>query len=311
MRQMMVALAVIVSSFNIGLAAPAHAEKVCHNETETYTDASGNVVTVVKEVCVENGNGGGGGGASSAGSSGCFSSPGHEIPCTTPEGYHWFDSQFCYAMNVTSVYSPGDPVWQGHADGSLWACMGVGPTMAPAAGATFYIPGPGPAAPPVDPAVLAQQALDRMPLAKPTIHMAPQPPLMTYVGLETWLWMDLGGWDELRGGAKAGATSVTVVAKPVHVAWDLTAGTATCTSAGRPWVKGMSSSEKTDCSYTFAKVSDSESGGAFPVTATITYQVDWTCAGTCTTKNGSLGEVDGPSSQSAIRVGERQSVVVR
>ena len=73
----------------------------------------------------------------------------------------------------------------------------------------------------------------------------------------------------------------------------------------------MSSSEKTDCSYTFAKVSDSESGGAFPVTATITYQVDWTCAGTCTTKNGSLGEVDGPSSQSAIRVGERQSVVVR
>ena len=51
-------------------------------------------------------------------------------------------------------------------------------------------------------------------------------------------------------------------------------------------------------------------GEEFPVTATIKYQVDWTCAGACFTGSGSLGQVDGPTSTSAIRVGERQSVVV-
>src|SRR4051794_41263701 len=104
MRQMMVALAVIVSSFNIGLAAPAHAEKVCHNESETYTDASGNVVTVVKEVCVENGNGGGG--ARSASSSGCFSSPRPAIPRPTPPGYPSVDFPVFFPVEVTNGYSP-------------------------------------------------------------------------------------------------------------------------------------------------------------------------------------------------------------
>jgi len=41
------------------------------------------------------------------------------------------------------------------------------------------------------------------------------------------------------------------------------------------------------------------------------YQVDWTCAGGCLGDNGTLGEVPGVPGAAAIRVGERQSVVVR
>src|SRR4051794_41868494 len=111
MRQMMVALAVIVSSFNIGLAAPAHAEKVCHNESETYTDASGNVVTVVKEVCVENGNGGGGGGARRAGRSGGFSPPRRGRPRPTPPGDHPVGFRFFFAREVNSASPPSGPLW--------------------------------------------------------------------------------------------------------------------------------------------------------------------------------------------------------
>jgi hypothetical protein len=150
-----------------------------------------------------------------------------------------------------------------------------------------------------------------MKLATPKIHLAPQPPLMTYVGLETWLWVDAAQWSDLKLTVSAGPTSVTVTAKPVKAEWDLTAGNETCTSPGRPWVKGMSSSEKTDCSYTFQRVSDFEPDGEFPVSSTLTYQVDWTCSGTCLIGSGTLGEVDGLPGTSAIRVGERQSVVVR
>ena len=72
----------------------------------------------------------------------------------------------------------------------------------------------------------------------------------------------------------------------------------------------MSASAQTDCSYTFDQVAIAQPEGEFPVTATLTYQVDWTCSGACPVGSGSLGQVDGPMSSSAIRVGERQSVVI-
>lgn len=36
---------------------------------------------------------------------------------------------------------------------------------------------------------MAETIVESMPLVKPTVNMAPKPPLMTYVGLPTWLWM--------------------------------------------------------------------------------------------------------------------------
>jgi hypothetical protein len=163
---------------------------------------------------------------------------------------------------------------------------------------------------PPDPAQLARQKLKAMPLAVPRMHLAPQPPLLTYVGLPTWLWIDHDQWSDVTASVSVGATTVSVVAKPVEVGWDLTAGTVDCDSAGRPWVKGMSSNAETDCSYTFEKVSDFQPHRRFKVTAAITYQVDWTCTGTCIATKGTLGRVTGRPSETAIGVGERQTVVV-
>ena len=163
----------------------------------------------------------------------------------------------------------------------------------------------------VDPAVLAQRALDQLQLAQPSIHMAPQPPLQTYVGLETWLWMDPAQWEPLDLTVTAGPTAVTVTARPARAVWDLTEGTTTCPSAGRAWVNGRGDEEQTDCSFSFTQISDGETNGAFPVTSTLIYQVDWTCVGGCLEDGGTLGEVLGLPGAAAIRVGERQSVVVR
>ena len=81
-------------------------------------------------------------------------------------------------------------------------------------------------------------------------------------------------------------------------------------SPGRAWVNGMSSAEQTDCSYTWEQTSDGQPADAFPISSTLTYQVDWVCTGACLTGAGTLGEVDGLPGGAAIRVSERQSVVI-
>lgn len=270
--------------------------------------------------------GGGSGGSGSSGGQQCVDGRGNDwvvdgkvheggkpIPCTmTVDGKTlvWVGgSHQCYA-ELLSGFEPANPSWWGNTDpktpGSWYFC---GPDGCVGPPCIFFIPG---AQPLIDPRILARRALDQMQLAKPAIHMAPQPPLMTYVGLDTWLWMDPGQMDQLKLTVSAGPTSVTVTADAVQADWDFgKAGSTTCTSAGRAWVKGMTNSERTDCSHTFDQVSDFEPQGVFPVTSTITYQVDWVCNGACLMANGTLGAVPGPTSQDAIRVGERQSVVVR
>ena len=137
MRQVILAVTLIISFLSIGLGTPAHADKVCHTETETYTDANGNIVTVVKEVCVENGGPGDGGN----GDGGC-SDDGKPIPCTR-NGFTWFAEHWCYAMDVTEWYPPDEYAewWKGHTDGSMWMCIGLGPDMIDAGSPfMFWVP---------------------------------------------------------------------------------------------------------------------------------------------------------------------------
>lgn len=255
------------------------------------------------------GSGGGtevvGTGSAGSGQPSCTKA-GVEIACVTDEGV-WMASQQCYAAQVDVPV--GSPVWQGNdpGEGSVWSCTNTPFT----AGFFFYVAdGAGPAPVLADPGELAERAMDQMVLATPEVRTAPGPPDMSYVGLETWLWMPDSQWRPLSLTVTAGSTSVTATARPVTAVWDLTAGATTCASAGRAWVVGMSDAEATDCSFTFDRVSDGQPADAFPVTAVLTYEVDWTCSGACTSAAGSLGEVTGQPGAGTLRVGERQSVVV-
>ena len=235
-------------------------------------------------------------------------SEGKQIPCVTEHGV-WFSSHQCYAQPMQPQPSPDSPAWQGHSpdEGEVWVCS-IYP--GPVTGGYWFFVANGDVPALVDPGDMAANAVGQLPLAIPVVHLAPGPPHMTYVGLDTWLWMDPGQWKDLSLTVTAGGTSVTVVAHPLQVTWDLTEGSVVCESAGRMWDANMTSRDRTDCSYRFKGVSDHRQGGAFDVTATLTYAVSWTCSGACMVQSGSLGEVDGLPGRSAIRVGERQSVVV-
>ena len=265
--------------------------------------------------------GGGGGGGSTPGpdpdgggvSSTCLDSSANTIACSL-NGLAWFSSHSCYAGALVPP-PPGTeafyPAGEGPDTGLLFECryQSTGAPYLAAALIFFVANGQVPVAL-IDPGILAERALDQMRLATPNMHSAPQAPDMTYVGLETWLWMDPAQWDTLELTVTAGTTSVTVTAAPVRATWDLTTGSTTCTSAGRAWVAGMTSAEQTDCSYVWSQTSDGQAEDAFAVSSTLTYQVDWACSGACLRNAGTLGEVDGVPGAAAIRVGERQSVVI-
>lgn len=300
-------VASLLAAFLVSWGVPATAAVVCHSETRTEV-RGGKIVTVVVQVCEEDGTGDGDGDSSSSDGSSQCSYGGRQIACTR-DGLIWIASRACYAMSVSDWFEHGDDEWQGHTDGSLWNRMGVGPDQRPALDDIFWLPEGG-APPPPDPRELAEEAFGQMQLATPSIRLAPTPPLKTYVGLDTWLWMPPAQWATLTNSVKVRDTSVSVTAKVVSARWDMGPGSVGCPSAGRPWVKGMSDSITTDCSYTYKKVSDFQPDKKFKVSVHLQYQVDWACSGECLVDNGTLGINSGPSAGSAIRVGERQSVVV-
>lgn len=248
-------------------------------------------------------------GSGTESTTGCFKQGGTKVPCVTALGTWWSGHQ-CYAEPYDAP--PGTPAWQGHADGSLWAC-----TTCQVAGTASNChvqviwTAPGQAPGPPRPGELASHAVGLMPLAKAQVHTAPQAPDHTYVGVEDWLWVPQAQWTTLAKTVRAGGTSVTVTAAPSQVRWDMGAATQTCYARGSEWRAGMTDAAQTDCGYTYTVTSDSEPHGRFPISATIRYQVDWTCTGACTANSGTLGLVDAPAGVGSLQVLQRQTVVVR
>ncbi|HNH38519.1 MAG TPA: hypothetical protein PK912_08745, partial [Microthrixaceae bacterium] len=71
----------------------------------------------------------------------------------------------------------------------------------------------------VDPAALAQQALQSVQIAPPAIRTSPDESGRLYVQVPTWLWIDSSWWQPYTATAQAGRVWSTVTARPVSVTW--------------------------------------------------------------------------------------------
>ena len=121
--------------------------------------------------------------------------------------------------------------WRGNspADGVIvqWVCTG-GTTPATCTYCTDLTPhfaatgaaGGGPAAPPPppDPAVLAQQAYQQIPIPKPDIHLGPNPDLVA-VNIPVWLWVSRAQVAPVT--VTAGGVSVTATPALTSVSWSM------------------------------------------------------------------------------------------
>lgn len=293
--------------------AAALGDSGCPAGTNPVSVGSGVVCVVVTDPGepASAGNPGNPGDPANAGQApvGCHKSDGTKVPCQTHDGTWWSGNQ-CYAAPFNAP--AGTPAWQGHSDGSLWQCTSCTSAVnATTCNVQIMWTAPGQQPGPPTPEQLASTALGQLPLARADIHTAPEPPAATYIGVENWLWIPADQWARLRKSLTAGATTVTVNATPSQIVWNLGPTSITCYGPGKPWVRGMTEAASTTCGYTYKETSDREPQGQFQITATIRYQVTWSCSGACPTNGGDLGLVDAPAGASTMRVLQRQTVVVQ
>jgi hypothetical protein len=163
-----------------------------------------------------------------------------------------------------------------------------------------------PEVPAVDPAVVAQQAVNKMKLAGPDIA-SPRATGTYIVGMPLWLWVNKSPttFGPNTTSASAGGVTVTATAKVTRIVWEMGDGAAVaCTGAGTPYTAAHGKQESPTCGYTYTQTSASQPAEKYTVTATSTWTVDWQVTGG--DEEGQFTEVR--QSQARVAIGELQVV---
>lgn len=159
----------------------------------------------------------------------------------------------------------------------------------------------------VDPAALAAEARQSVPIASPTINTSPEADRRLYTRVATWLWVDPGWWQPYTATASAGRVSATVSARPVRALWSTgDGGGTTCDGPGVPWRPGMPE-DATYCKHTYYHSSAGRSGDAYTLSVTVEFEVTWTSN---VGLGGALAGVWRTASR-PVQVGEIQAVESR
>ncbi|MFD4371063.1 ATP/GTP-binding protein [Streptomyces sp. NPDC058486] len=161
----------------------------------------------------------------------------------------------------------------------------------------------GPTVQAVDPAVLAQRAVDRMVLRGPDIGITPKPGGMGLVGMPVYLWTARGPetYGPNSASASAGGVSVTATATVRRIVWRMGDGkTVTCTTPGTPYRPSYGDEPSPDCGHRYTRPS---TAGSYHVVATSTWSIDWQAT---TGQSGRFTQ--SRRSTVDIRVGELQAV---
>ena len=234
----------------------------------------------------------------------CRNAQGTVVACYEP-GLGWLGSDGCYYKPAAAPAADlqatlGLKAGQGPGGWYEYVCPGLPGT----GGGIQWIAGGPPGVTAADPAVLAQQAVSRLGL--PELQIAMSPAGAQLVSVPTWLWIDPGSWQPRKATAQVPGLVVTATATPSRVVWSTGDGTTvTCTGPGTAWTPGTDpATPSPTCGHTYRHSSAGMPGGAFPVSATVSWTVAW--AG-----GGQGGTVPGLSTTStaAVRVAEVQAVV--
>ncbi|MFF5808745.1 ATP/GTP-binding protein [Streptomyces sp. NPDC012746] len=203
----------------------------------------------------------------------------------------------------------GSPEWEGHepGDGAVYSqeCEWVDEKEAGYfVVTTVWAASPDEVA--VDPAVLAQQAVDSMLLTGPKIA-SPRAEGTYTVGVPMWLWVipSPTTWGPNQASASAGGITVTATARVASVSWRMGDGSSlTCSGPGTVYTAARGLSASPDCGHRYRSTSAGQPGGKYQGTATTTWTVNWAVTGGG--QSGQLTEVR--ESDFSVSVGELQVV---
>ncbi|MER7568902.1 ATP/GTP-binding protein [Streptomyces sp. NPDC097941] len=156
----------------------------------------------------------------------------------------------------------------------------------------------------VDPAVLAQRAVDSMTLLGPDIA-SPRAAGKYTVGVPMWMWVNQSAttYGPNTASASAGGITVTATAKVSKIVWKMGDGASvTCNGPGTPYTSSEGMAQSPTCGHVYSKTSAGAQSAKFPVTATSTWTINWQGGG----QAGQLTEVRQTNVQ--VAVGEVQVV---
>ncbi|MFI0483722.1 hypothetical protein [Actinomadura sp. 9N215] len=164
-----------------------------------------------------------------------------------------------------------------------------------------FVPAPGGAGPlqaaPATTADLVATARAATTFPTPVVHTAPAN--KTYVRLRTSLWVEGFGNVQTDPITLDGQT-VQLIATPKSVTWDLGEKKVVCDDAG--------SRDGKTCNYRYRRSSAAQPEGSYKITATVNWDVRWTCDGPgCDAPGGDLGANPATSAPTPLVVSEIQT----
>ncbi|MQS17534.1 ATP/GTP-binding protein [Streptomyces kaniharaensis] len=124
----------------------------------------------------------------------------------------------------------------------------------------------------VDPAQLAQQAVESMRLLGADVGIAPKPGSKTLVGLPVWFWTNVSDttWGPKSASVSAGGVTVTATAHVDRIIWTTgDGGSETCRTPGKAYLPEYGT-QQPECGHTYTKA------GQYAINATSKWVVDWT-----------------------------------
>ncbi|MEV7701292.1 ATP/GTP-binding protein [[Kitasatospora] papulosa] len=171
----------------------------------------------------------------------------------------------------------GHGAWKGHDpdDGAVYKVQ-----CDSGRGGVVFVPAgqDGPAAPTIDPELVARRAAASMRLEGPKVA-SPRAAGTYIVGMPMWLWAtpSTSTFGPATASATAGGVTVTATAKVTRVRWAMGDGTTvTCHGPGTPYAKSRGGAPSPDCGHLYERPSYAKPGGRYQGTATATWTVTWT-----------------------------------
>lgn len=163
------------------------------------------------------------------------------------------------------------------------------------------------ASPPLDPKLVAQQAIARLPIPLPHINLGPDAQQVA-VNVPLWLWVS--NPDPVTASATDRTVTVTATAALASVTWSMGepgAADVTCAGGGQaPWAGADLWAPPCGYTYRLRSLDERTNGtGAWPVTAAATWAITWTAS---TGESGSDSVTT--RSMAPVRVGEWRTVIV-
>ncbi|GAA1449012.1 hypothetical protein [Nocardiopsis tropica] len=158
-----------------------------------------------------------------------------------------------------------------------------------------------------------QEAMDAFELPPPQIETSPGSGSLVLVNTPVWLWVESQDWEATEASAAIQDSSFTVTASPTSTLWTLGDGTQIrCEGPGTSFDPAVHDPESAspDCGHVYDLSSDSQPGGAYPVTVQVGWDVGWEIT-EGELSEGAAGEFDPltTTSQVELRVAESQGLV--